>query len=361
MATPTPVPTAPAFAATELQTSMAFEPSLHNAIWARFVAPFFDGAEPVCVSAPLTSSDQLREVIPRDLRLLEVSSDQNTAILIETVEWSAVIQHWQHSTSGSVSVRARTHEVAEAALTEVRSWFPEEETPESSVTVDFWQVSQRMFTTSRTIEADAWATVNHHYPPEVEADLASLMANPLENPEGRVILWHGPPGTGKTSAIRTLARQWSDIARFQIVLDPEPVFSSSTNLMAVILDAQDKADAKWRVLVIEDADDLVRAGNERTSQSLSRLLNVGDGIVGQGLKVLVLLTTNESPDRLHPALTRPGRCLAETSFRRFTKAEAAQRFPSAPTDAGVAELSLAEILTGRVTRDPDITPPGQYL
>ena len=72
------------------------------------------------------------------------------------------------------------------------------------------------------------------------------------------------------------------------------------------------------MLVLEDCDELIRADAKRgAGQALSRLLNLTDGVVGQGLDVLVCLTTNEDLHRLHPAITRPGRCLAEIFVGEF--------------------------------------------
>ena len=82
------------------------------------------------------------------------------------------------------------------------------------------------------------------------------MAHKLDGANGRVVLWHGPPGTGKTTAIRALAGAWREQARFQIVLDPETVFSSSSRMMSIILGDGDDSE-EWRVLVLEDADNLV--------------------------------------------------------------------------------------------------------
>lgn len=69
---------------------------------------------------------------------------------------------------------------------------------------------------------------------------------------------------------------------------------------------------KARLLVLEDAGELVAAdARAETGQALSRLLNVSDGLLGQGLDLCVLITTNEPIDRLHPAVLRPGRCAAQ--------------------------------------------------
>ena len=70
--------------------------------------------------------------------------------------------------------------------------------------------------------------------------------------------------------------------------------------------------------MLEDCDELIRAeAKQGAGQNLARLLNLTDGLVGQGLDVLVCITTNEELSRLHPAVTRPGRCLAQIHVGRL--------------------------------------------
>src|SRR5919199_2980337 len=125
--------------------------------------------------------------------------------------------------------------------------------------------------------------------------------------------------------------------------------------MSVLLGADDHDDGEdapqWRLIVIEDADELLRSDAKRESgQSLSRLLNVADGFIGQGVNALILITTNEPLGRLHPAVVRPGRCLAEVEFPPLTGAEAAALLGDSPP-AG-RDLTLAEVFErrGTVTR-----------
>ncbi len=100
--------------------------------------------------------------------------------------------------------------------------------------------------------------------------------------------------------------------------------------------------ARWRLLVLEDADELLRAdAKKETGQALSRLLNVADGFLGQGERVLVLITTNEPLGRLHPAVIRPGRCLAEVEFTPLTAAESAAFLGHGRAAAGEG-LTLAQ-------------------
>ena len=77
------------------------------------------------------------------------------------------------------------------------------------------------------------------------------------------------------------------------------------------------------LLMLEDAGELLSAdARALVGQGLSRFLNVVDGLIGQGLRVLVLVTTNEEIRRLHPAVARPGRAAANVSFVRLDVDEA---------------------------------------
>ena len=76
------------------------------------------------------------------------------------------------------------------------------------------------------------------------------------------------------------------------------------------------------LLVLEDTGELLRPdAKEHVGQGLARLLNVVDGLLGQGLRVLVLITTNEEIGKLHEAVTRPGRCAQEIDFKPLTADE----------------------------------------
>ena len=57
-------------------------------------------------------------------------------------------------------------------------------------------------------------------------------------------------------------------------------------------------------------------------QGLSRLLNISDGILGQGTRTMILITTNEDLAKLNCAVTRPGRCFSEVGFGRLSMEEA---------------------------------------
>jgi len=324
--------------------SMAIPVDPTQIIRSQFLRPFASGVEPHCLVGQFRCGEDDHCAIPDDSVVAQHGDKESSVALIETPTVTALIRH-RCGSGGSVVVRAQTNELAECALKEVLAWFPEpQDEDETQVEVGFWQRGQSMHTTPRFIDAPAWDDVQVNYPSEVKTELAGLMDAQLVAPQGRIMLWHGPPGTGKTTAIRTLARAWRDQAVLQVVLDPESVFTDAAALMQVLLDSNRQNDDKWRGLVIEDADELVRAGDNQAGRSLSRMLNVGDGIVGQGLKVLILLTTNEAPERLHPALSRPGRCMSQIWFRKFHRPEAVAAFSDREMPDG-SELSLARALT----------------
>src|SRR5260370_30164255 len=88
-------------------------------------------------------------------------------------------------------------------------------------------------------------------------------------------------------------------------------------------DFQESAEPeRWRLLILEDSGEMMRIDAKKSlGQGLSRLLNISDGILGQGTRTMILITTNEELGKLNRAITRPGRCLSEIRFDLFTGVE----------------------------------------
>lgn len=163
----------------------------------------------------------------------------------------------------------------------------------------------------------------------------------------------------------------------QYLADPEKFFADPGYISEVLtrptpwtggptFDTAVDNHSRWRLVIAEDADEYLRATTRGTGAGLGRLLNLADGVLGQGFNTLILLTTNEEPTRLHPALTRPGRCLARVEFTAFSPAEASQWLPHGHEPPN-GELTLAELfeVAGTVDRiGAHLNPPpqiGQYL
>jgi hypothetical protein len=259
-----------------------------------------------------------------------------------------------------VMVTAETADLADVIIAGVRRAVPPAQHTDGKARLTMWTVGTGGSPNRhrRWVDTPRWEAIAPNYPGEVGTALARLAALP-EPPAhgGRLLLWYGEPGTGKTTAIRSIGHEWGDWADIHFVLDPEAFFASPEYLMHVVAD-EDLWDpravstSRWKVLVAEDADELIRADARiDAGASMSRLLNLTDGILGHGLRVLLLITTNEPMRALHPAVIRPGRCLADVQFRPFSRAEA-DSWLNGQAHLPSGELTLAELYRACGDLDP---------
>lgn len=263
-------------------------------------------------------------------------SNQNN--LVDSVlffyEPHGVVHATYHRDQLVLEMAAATSETVNALRTKIVSYFePAEEPEDTSVAVDFWMMSQthgaRSYT--RNINIPEWEEIRDNYDQEARARLEILMNMKTWDPTiGKLLLWRGKPGLGKTYALRSLLKSWNEWVEFSYITDSEVFFGSSEYLMQVLMhqssswidvagEMEQIASQKWRLIILEDAGELL--GNDarsQTGQGLSRLLNVVDGMLGQGLKVILLVTTNEEISKLHDAVKRPGRCAMNLEFKKLS-------------------------------------------
>ncbi|KKK61545.1 hypothetical protein LCGC14_3013270, partial [marine sediment metagenome] len=106
------------------------------------------------------------------------------------------------------------------------------------VPVNFWAIDMQGRVTCRTrrIAVPSWKDVRFNYTSKAREGLESLMGlwPPLED-NGRLMLWHGVPGTGKSYGIRSLAQAWQKWCAVNYIVDPEKFFGSADYMLQVIL------------------------------------------------------------------------------------------------------------------------------
>ncbi len=236
---------------------------------------------------------------------------------------------------------ARAHELAEALAEEIRV---KRRPRDTRVALAFWSggSGDGMFggpeARWRRLALPRFDEVEANYPAAVRERLAELFSQSSgDSLPGRLALWHGAPGTGKTWALRALGREWSEWCDLHYITDPERLLGGDTAYMLKVLagrsdpdladdedeDSERAPDERWRLLVLEDAGELLGiAAPAEVGRGFARLLNIADGLLGQGSRALILVTTNEPLGKLHPAALRPGRAMATVEFAPLEAAEA---------------------------------------
>jgi hypothetical protein len=326
---------------------------------------FAAGRQPYARSRRLERVRPDAPLRPSGARVLRIAREENRETVLACGDgWTLRSVRWRGA-SGMVEVTAVSDELVGEVLEEAVRDAVEPPPPEQDrVEMGFWHWGAHGASRSRrSIAATTWPDIRVNYTVAAAAAVDRLTAVTSDGVTGRLVLLHGPPGTGKTTALRALAREWSKWCQFDCVLDPEQLFGNPAYLMEVAVGEEDD-DRRWRLLVLEDCDELIRGeAKAATGQALSRLLNLTDGLLGQGRDVLVAITTNEPLAALHPAVVRPGRCLAQIEMGRMSPTEAAAWLGTADgLHDGATLAELYALRDGRVPdRAPQVSDTGFYL
>ena len=259
-----------------------------------------------------------------------------------------------HGGTCEIVVAARSAEGARRAAKALGRRLRSEPRVDARVPVRFWTDTRDGTSVRRqAIEAPKWKRVAANYPERVRDAVGRLVAA-REPGAGALLLWHGEPGTGKTHALRALLRAWRPWCSAHYVTDPERFLAGPSYLMDVATRYRGAEEPEWRVIVLEDAGELMSASaRSEAGQGLSRVLNLTDGMLGQGVRCLLLVTTNEPLGRLHPAVQRPGRCWASIDFEPFGAAEATAWLATRGVERDApGPMTLAELYEIAEGREP---------
>jgi len=179
--------------------------------------------------------------------------------------------------------------------------------------------------------------VGRHYNDDLRELHDIILKGIKKNNNKGLVLFHGIPGTGKSTYIRYLIH----CQRKRVIfLSPRLAGNlDSPELVNLLLENRNS------ILVIEDAEDLLVSRDSNNNSGISMLLNLTDGILGETLGIQVICTFNTHVSNIDKALLRKGRLLALYEFKPL----ATQKARALLEEIGVKDyfpdkpLTLAEL------------------
>jgi hypothetical protein len=183
-----------------------------------------------------------------------------------------------------------------------------------------------------------------HYGPDFLPWTQSILSVLAKKCAG-IHLLRGEPGTGKTSFIRHLIQVFTTSHRFYFLPSYEYARVGNGALIEFLQDEKDDHPNLQFVIVMEDAESVLMPRKIDTGFSVSALLNLADGLLGEGLNLQFICTVNCEIAELDAAIVRPGRLRTARDFRLLTHSEAIElaEHCGLPVPQQRREYSLAEI------------------
>jgi hypothetical protein len=120
----------------------------------------------------------------------------------------------------------------------LRSRFPRSKPADSTgwSLIRFWYSGHcGAESTSRRVPVPEWPEICPSYARGTVDGLDPLLDDWTPGATGRLLLWHGPPGTGKTYALRVVADSWRRWCEPHYIVDPEVFFGRRPDYMLEML------------------------------------------------------------------------------------------------------------------------------
>lgn len=131
----------------------------------------------------------------------------------------------------------------------------------------------------------------------------------LNSDDSGVIMFHGEPGTGKSFIIRRLAKEVDK--NFLYFTSGILRDINNGSLIELLCNNRDS------IVILEDCEDLLKDRGVNNN-SLSTLLNISDGLLGDGLGIKFICTFNTNLKNIDPAILRKGRMKLKYEFKKLT-------------------------------------------
>ena len=110
------------------------------------------------------------------------------------------------------------------------------EPPPPSARFGFWFMGEKgPEREEKEVLVPTWKEIGDNYSARTADALSDMTANFVPGAAGRLLLWHGRPGTGKTFAIRALAWEWREWCQLHYVVDPDTFFGQHADYLMNVL------------------------------------------------------------------------------------------------------------------------------
>jgi hypothetical protein len=166
----------------------------------------------------------------------------------------------------------------------------------------------------------------------------NLIIEKLNGCQGGLFLFHGLPGSGKTTYIKYLTQLIKD-RLFIFVPSNQIANIANPDFLALLVKHHNS------VLILEDAEKAIESREVSENSSLvSNILNLSNGLLGSIFNTSIIVTFNSEQDQIDKALKRKGRLLVEHAFDKLSVADSNMLLESLGKDIKTkSSLSLAEI------------------
>lgn len=167
-------------------------------------------------------------------------------------------------------------------------------------------------------------------------DKANHLEKELKKNKSGLALFSGLPGTGKSTFIKYI----STITDRKIIYLPSNIVSEITSPSFISFMTQHSNS----ILILEDAEKALVSREIQENMSVSSILNMTDGILGDCMNLFIVATINTDRDNIDPALLRKGRLIVEHQFNKLSPEECNKLFEKNKSERRTeVPLSLAEI------------------
>lgn len=150
-----------------------------------------------------------------------------------------------------------------------------------------------------------------------------------------LVLLHGEPGTGKTTALKALLHDLGE---------DTSVFYMDANVLSSFSDAAfldfAMSTLKNNVVIFEDCEKILSDRTNSDNPFLNTLLNLTDGFLAEALKIHFICTFNCNLSKIDKALLRKGRLTLRYEFGKLSKDKVKKILHN---DSITSDMTLADI------------------